>query len=163
MSEIKELSAAILPNIKTIGVALSAATTPESGKPGFTLAADEIEYGVGIHSEPGYRREKLQPSKKIAAEIYGKIKSEFKFRKGESVAVLVNGMGATPLMEQYVFANDVLNLLKEDGIKVARTMVGNYMTSIDMAGISLTLFRLVDPAWLTLLDAPADSIAWKSL
>lgn len=161
LQEIKTLSEKLQPAIKTIGVALSAATTPESGKPGFVLKDDELEYGVGIHSEPGYRREKLKPSKDIALELVTKLSDEFKLKKGDKVVVFVNGMGATPLMEQYVFANDVNKLLAEKGIEVARHIIGNYMTSIDMAGLSLTLFRLDDPKWLDLLNAPADTIAWK--
>ena len=162
LEQIKSLAEKIIPDIKTIGVALSAATTPESGKPGFVLKPDEMEYGVSIHSEPGYRREKLKPSKDIAKELYGKISAEFKLTKGDKVLVLVNGMGATPLMEQYVFANDVHNLIKADGVEIVKSMVGNYMTSIDMAGISLTLFKIEDPKWLEFINAPADTIAWKS-
>ncbi len=162
LEQIKSLAEKIIPDIKTIGVALSAATTPESGKPGFVLKPDEMEYGVGIHSEPGYRREKLKPSKDIAKELYGKISAEFKLVKGDKVVVLVNGMGATPLMEQYVFANDVNDLLKADRVEIVKSMVGNYMTSIDMAGISLTLFKIEDPKWLEFINAPADTIAWKS-
>lgn len=161
LEDIKKLSEKLAPEIKTIGVALSAATTPESGKPGFVLKEDELEYGVGIHSEPGYRREKMKPSKEIATELYGKLSSEFKFKKGDKVVVFVNGMGATPLMEQYVFVNDVNKILADNGITVVKHLVGNYMTSIDMAGLSLTLFRVSDPKWLDLLNAPCDTIAWK--
>lgn len=161
LEDLLETSKELQPEIKTIGVALHAATTPESGKPGFELADDEMEYGVGIHSEPGYRREKLKPSKAIATELVTKIASEFKFNKGDKVVVMVNGMGATPLMEQYVFANDVYGLLAGLGVDVAKSYVGNFMTSIDMAGLSLTLFRIKKPEWLDLLKAPCDTLAWK--
>lgn len=159
LDEIEELAQKILPNIKTIAVALSGATVPEVGKPGFTLADDEIEYGVGIHGEPGYRREKLQPSKALVEELVGKLNDEFKFEKGEKVAVLVNGMGATPLMEQYVFMNDVLNKLDELGLNVEFTKVGNLMTSLEMAGISLTIFKVADDL-VNNLNYATHTIGW---
>lgn len=160
LDEIADLAKRVLPNIKTIAVALSAATVPEAGKPGFTLADDEIEYGVGIHSEPGYRREKIKPSKALAQELLGKLDGEFHLSSDKRYAVLVNGMGATPLMEQYIFSHDVLNLLQAKGIKPAFMKVGNFMTSIDMAGISLTIFELADDKWLDYLNYPVATIAW---
>ncbi|MDR0921897.1 MAG: dihydroxyacetone kinase subunit DhaK [Lactobacillales bacterium] len=160
LDEIEVVANKLVPEIKTIAVALSGATVPEVGKPGFVLEEDEIEFGVGIHGEPGYRREKLRPSKELAQELVGKLKASFDFQKGERYAVLVNGMGATPLMEQYVFVNDVLNLLSEEELEILYTKVGNYMTSIDMAGISLTMLRLVDEEWLTAIEAPVRTIAW---
>ncbi|KRM87617.1 dihydroxyacetone kinase subunit DhaK [Lacticaseibacillus thailandensis] len=160
LDELDALAQKVLPNIKTIAVALSAATVPEVGKPGFELADDEIEYGVGIHSEPGYRREKLQPSKALVAELVGKIDDEQHLTADKQYAVLVNGMGATPLMEQYIFTHDLLNNLGDRGIKPAFTKIGNYMTSIDMAGISLTIFELADPQWLDYLNYPVETIAW---
>lgn len=160
LDELEALAKKVLPNIKTIAVALSGATVPEVGKPGFDLADDEIEYGVGIHGEPGYRKEKLQPSKALVTELLGRLKAEFKYQAGDHFAVLINGMGATPLMEQYVFTHDVLDQLAAEKITVAFTKVGNYMTSLDMAGISLTLFKLTDDAWLKGLQYPVDTIAW---
>ena len=160
LEEIDELAHKVLPNIKTIAVALSAATNPEVGKPGFELKDDEIEYGVGIHSEPGYRREKIKPSKGLVEELVGKLNDEMKLDGSKKYACLVNGMGATPLMEQYIFANDVLNKLNEFNIKPAFMKVGNYMTSIDMAGISLTLFEIKDDKWLDYLNYPVKTIAW---
>lgn len=160
LDELEALAKKVLPNIKTIAVALSGATVPEVGKPGFDLADDEIEYGVGIHGEPGYRKEKLQPSKALVTELLGRLKAEFKYQAGDHFAVLINGMGATPLMEQYVFTHDVLDQLAAEKITVDFTKVGNYMTSLDMAGISLTLFKLADDAWLKGLQYPVDTIAW---
>ena len=159
LDEIADLATAVLPNLKTVAVALSGATVPEVGKPGFVLADDEIEYGVGIHGEPGYRREKLQPSKKLANELIEKLRSEFRFRKGDAVAVLVNGMGATPLMEQYVFMNDVLDQLAEEGLRVRFSKVGNLMTSLDMAGVSLTILKIKDD-WVDKLNYATHTIAW---
>ena len=160
LAEIKQLSAKIIPNIKIIGVAFSGATVPEVGKPGFVLAEDEIEYGVGIHGEPGYRREKLQSSKFLAQELISKLKAAFPFQKNEQYAVLINGLGATPLMEQYVFANDVLHQLETENLNVVFTKVGNYMTAIDMAGVSLTLMKIVDNNWLEKLNYSVTTLAW---
>lgn len=160
LDEIEQLAQQVLPHINTIAVALSAATVPEVGKPGFELADNEIEYGVGIHSEPGYRREKIKPSKELVAELLGKIDASLHLDAQKDYAVLVNGMGATPLMEQYIFSNDLLAQLADKGIKPAFMKVGNYMTSIDMAGISLTIMEVADKKWLDYLDYPVATIAW---
>ncbi|WHA09716.1 dihydroxyacetone kinase subunit DhaK [Enterococcus montenegrensis] len=159
LSELKTLGEKVVAEIKTIGVALAAATVPEVGKPGFTLAEDEIEFGVGIHGEPGYRREKMQTSKEMAKELVGKILAQYE-QKPVEVGVLVNGMGATPLMEQFVFMNDVLNELNSQGIAVTFHKVGNYMTSIDMEGLSLTLINLSEKTWLSALNSQVDTISW---
>lgn len=161
LDEIETLANEVVKNIKTIGVALSAATNPEVGKPGFELKSDEIEYGVGIHSEPGYRREKIKPSKELVDELVGKLNDEMHLDKNKKYAVLVNGMGATPLMEQYVFSHDLLNKLDEFGIKPDFMRVGNYLTSIDMAGLSLTIFEIKDDKWLNYLNYPVKTIAWN--
>ncbi|MDU5335075.1 dihydroxyacetone kinase subunit DhaK [Enterococcus sp.] len=159
LTELKELGDRVVAATKTIGVALKAATVPEVGKPGFTLAEDEIEFGVGIHGEPGYRREKLQPSKALAQELVGKLITAYD-QKPKEIGVLVNGMGGTPLMEQFVFINDVLNLLLEENIHVSFHKVGNYMTSIDMQGLSLTFIELSDSNWQKALDAEVNTISW---
>lgn len=159
LSEIKVLADKVVANVKTIGVALSGATVPEVGKPGFVLAEDEMEYGVGIHGEPGYRKEKLQTSLALATELVGKLKEAFDFKAGDKYGLLVNGLGATPLMEQFVFTNDVATLLNAEQLVVDFKKVGNYMTAIDMAGLSLTLIKLEDN-WLELLNAPVETIAW---
>ena len=160
LAEIKDLADKIVPNIHTIGLALSGATVPEVGKPGFVLAEDEIEYGIGIHGEPGYRKESMQPSRQFAEELTGKLLEAFEAKAGERYALLINGMGATPLMEQYVFANDVASILGDAGLDVAFKKLGNYMTSIDMAGLSLTLMKIEDDAWLEALESPVKTIAW---
>mgnify|MGYP002743503956 FL=1 len=160
LPEIKDLADKIVPNIHTIGLALSGATVPEVGKPGFVLAEDEIEYGIGIHGEPGYRKESMQPSRQLAEELTGKLLEAFEAKEGERYALLINGMGATPLMEQYVFANDVASILGDAGLDVAYKKLGNYMTSIDMAGLSLTLMKIEDEAWLKALESPVKTIAW---
>ena len=160
LAEIKDLADKIVPNIHTIGLALSGATVPEVGKPGFVLAEDEIEYGIGIHGEPGYRKESMQPSRQLAEELTGKLLEAFEAKAGERYALLINGMGATPLMEQYVFANDVASILGDAGLDVAYKKLGNYMTSIDMAGLSLTLMKIENDAWLEALESPVKTIAW---
>ncbi|WP_295494837.1 dihydroxyacetone kinase subunit DhaK [uncultured Streptococcus sp.] len=160
LTDIKALADKIVPNIHTIGLALSGATVPEVGKPGFVLAEDEIEYGIGIHGEPGYRKESMQPSRQLAEELTGKLLEAFDAKSGDRYALLINGMGATPLMEQYVFANDVASLLGDAGLEVAYRKLGNYMTSIDMAGLSLTLMKIEDDAWLEALESPVKTIAW---
>ena len=160
LAEIKDLADKIVPNIHTIGLALSGATVPEVGKPGFVLAEDEIEYGIGIHGEPGYRKESMQPSRQLAEELTGKLLEAFEAKAGERYTLLINGMGATPLMEQYVFANDVASILADAGLDVVYRKLGNYMTSIDMAGLSLTLMKIEDNAWLEALESPVKTIAW---
>ena len=159
LSEVKAAADKLVPNIKTIGVALTGATVPAVGKPGFVLADDEIEYGVGIHGEPGYRKEKLQTSKDLAKELVEKLKGEFKWSKGDAYGVLVNGLGSTPLMEEFVFMNDVKDLLEADEIKVEFKKVGDVMTAIDMAGLSLTMIKLEDN-WKEQLNHPVTTIAW---
>lgn len=159
VKELETYGNELVKQIKTIGIALSGATVPEVGKPGFVLAEDEMEYGVGIHGEPGYRREKLKASKEMAKEIVGKLKEEFNWQAGDEYGVLVNGMGATPLMEQYVFYNDVEELLRADGINITFSKVGNYMTSLDMAGLSLTLIK-TDEKIVAALNEPVDVIGW---
>ncbi|HEO5680300.1 TPA: dihydroxyacetone kinase subunit DhaK [Streptococcus agalactiae] len=160
LQEIKAIADELVPNIHTVGLALSGATVPELGKPGFVLAEDEIEFGIGIHGEPGYRKEKMQPSKALATELVDKLIESFDAKSGEKYGVLINGMGATPLMEQYVFANDVAKLLEDKGIEVNYKKLGNYMTSIDMAGLSLTLIKLENQEWLEALNSDVTTIAW---
>lgn len=156
---LKQLGDEVVKKIKTIGLALHAATVPEVGKPGFELAEDELEYGVGIHGEAGYRREKLQPSKDLAQELVTKILSDYD-KQPQKVGVLVNGMGGTPLMEQFIFMNDVLNLLKEQNVEVTFHKVGNYMTSLDMEGVSLTLIDLEDETIKEALESDVTTISW---
>lgn len=160
LAEMKNLADKLVLEIKTIGLALSGATVPEVGKPGFVLEDDEFEYGVGIHGEPGYKKEKMQSSAQLASELVEKLSEGFRLKAGERYGLLINGLGSTPLMEQYVFANDVAKLLHEKGVEMAFKKIGNYMTSIDMAGLSLTLIRLADDEWLDALNAPVTTPAW---
>ena len=159
LEDLASLGQQVVDHLSSIGLALSGATVPESGKQGFNLADDEIEFGVGIHGEPGYKREKLQPSRAMAQEMLEKLKAYNNWQAGDRYAILVNGMGATPLMEQYIFLNDVMGLLADEDLDIAFTKVGNLMTSIDMAGISLTFLKLEDD-WLDLLQADVDVEGW---
>lgn len=159
--ELENLGKKVVSNTKTIGVALSGATVPEVGKPGFVLGDDEIEFGVGIHGEPGYKKEKMKMSVEIADEMVQKLKDAFSWSEQEKYAVLVNGLGGTPLMEQYVFMNDVLNALDKEKLDVVFTKVGNYMTAIEMCGVSLTLLKIESDEWLENLNDEANTISWK--
>ncbi len=160
LADIKALADELVLNIKTIGLALSGATVPEVGKPGFVLEDDEFEYGVGIHGEPGYKKEKLQSSSVLAQELVTKLADSFDMSAGQHYGVLVNGLGATPLMEQYVFANDVAKLLAEKDVTVSFKKIGDYMTSIDMAGLTLTLIKLDKDEWTEALQSDVITPAW---
>jgi dihydroxyacetone kinase-like protein len=137
----------------SFAVALTACTTPAAGKPGFDLPDDEMEVGVGIHGEPGRRREKLRPAKEIAATVVGTILAAKPPAAGDRVIVLVNGLGGTPLIELYLLYGEIAARLAEAEVQVARTLVGNYVTSLDMAGMSVTVCR-ADDEILRLWDAP---------
>lgn len=160
IEEIKELAENLIPNMKTVGLALTGVTTPGSSKPSFALADDEIEYGVGIHGEPGYRREKLQTSKNLVDELLTKLLEEFEANSNNRFAIIVNGLGGTPLMEQYVFANDIHKQMKDNKLEIEFSKVGNLMTSLEMQGLSLTLLRLEDDFYLEALKATVDTINW---
>lgn len=160
LQELAEEGKEVVHQLKTIGVALSGATVPEVGKPGFTLAENELEFGVGIHGEPGYKREAMKSSKEIAEELVNKLKAAFDWQPGERFALMVNGLGGTPLMEQYVFVNDVLERLDQEGVVVPFSKVGNYMTSLEMNGVSLTLLKLVKDEWQQALERPVDVFNW---
>lgn len=160
LNDLKAIAEKVNDNLKSIGLALTAATVPEVGKPGFDIADDEFEYGIGIHGEPGYRREKIKPAKEMAAELIGRLKEEFNWTTGDRFAVLVNGMGGTPLMELYLFWNDIQGQLGDEGLEVDFVKVGDLMTSLEMQGASLTLLKLEDPDWVNALQAPVNTAAW---
>ena len=159
LPEVKAVAEKVIANVRSMGMAIEPCTVPAAGKPGFELADDEMEIGIGIHGEPGTHREKLRPANEIAKMLVDQILADLDY-KGHEVVVLINGMGGTPLMELYIVNNFVQDYLKEQGISVYDTMVGNYMTSIEMAGFSITLLRL-DDEMKALYDAPADTLAWK--
>ena len=160
LEEVQRVAQKVIDNVRTMGAAISPCTVPAAGKPGFELAEDEMEVGIGIHGEPGTHREKMVTANEIVDHLLDKILADIDYT-GHEVAVLVNGSGATPLMELYIINNHVADVLAAKGIKVYKTLVGNYMTSIEMAGFSLSLLRL-DDEMKALLDAPADTPAYKA-
>jgi len=147
----------------SFAVALTACTTPAAGKPGFDLPEDEMEVGVGIHGEPGRRREKLASAKEIVRLAVDAIGSAKPLDAGDRAIVIVNGLGGTPLLELYLLFGEVAAALKEAGVEIARNLVGSYVTSLDMAGMSVTVCR-ADDEILRLWDAPVRTAAlrWQS-
>lgn len=145
---------------RSFAVALTACTTPAAGKPGFDLPEDEMEVGVGIHGEPGRAREKLGTAREIASLALEAILADQPLEPGDETIVLVNGLGGTPLLELYVVFNEVAEALGGKGVRIARSLVGNYVTSLDMAGVSLTVCR-ADAAMLALWDAPVNTPALR--
>ncbi|MBO8190151.1 dihydroxyacetone kinase subunit DhaK [Streptomyces oryzae] len=145
---------------RSFAVALSACTTPEAGRPGFELGADEIEIGVGIHGEPGRRRETIRSARDTVAVCLDAILADQPLAAGEETIVMVNGLGATPLLELYVVFNEVVAALAAQNVTIARNLVGNYVTSLDMAGVSITVCR-ADAEMLALWDAPVNTPALR--
>ena len=159
LEEVKAVAEKAKANVRTMGVAINPSTVPAAGKPGFILADDEMEVGIGIHGEPGVRKEKLRTANETVDMLLDKILSDMDFAASE-VALMVNGSGGTPLMELYLINNHANDVLTSKGIRIYKTLVGNYMTSIEQEGFSLTLFKL-DDQLKKLLDAPADTVAYK--
>ena len=160
LAEVKRVANKAIENVRSMGMAMSACTLPAVGKAGFNLADDEMEIGMGIHGEPGIERTKIKTAKEIAEILLDKILSDYNYRDSE-VALLVNGLGATPLMELYILNGEIRKALEEKGIKVYKTLVGNYTTALDMTGCSISLLKL-DEELKELLDAPVDTVAWKN-
>ncbi len=159
LADVKAVAEKVIANVRSMGMAVDACTVPAAGKPSFDLAEDEIEIGIGIHGEPGVNREKISSVNEISDKLLGKILAEGIYNAGDEVAVMVNGMGGTPLMELFVANKHIAEVLADKGIKVYKTLVGNYMTSLDMEGFSITLLKL-DADLKPLLDAPADTPAF---
>ena len=159
LAEVKAAAEKAVRNIRTMGVAMTPCILPAVGKPGFQIADDEIEIGMGIHGEQGVETTKIKSAKEIAEILVGRILDDYDY-SGSEVAVLVNGLGGTPLMELYILNMEVQKILEEKGIKAYSTFVGNYCTSIDMTGASVTLMKL-DDELKELLDAPCDTPALK--
>lgn len=155
LQQVKSFAEKTIANVRSIGFALTSCTVPAKGTPTFTLQEDELEFGVGIHGEPGIAREKFQSADDLAKKMIQKIISDLPFRAGDEVALMINGLGGTPLQELYILNNSVSKLLEENEINIYKTYVGNYMTSIDMAGASVTLLKL-DMELKELLDYPVD-------
>jgi dihydroxyacetone kinase-like protein len=141
---------------RSMGMALTSCTVPAAGKATFDLPDDEMEVGIGIHGEPGRRRVPLAPASEIAEMLLDPILGDLEFSGGDGVIAFVNGMGATPLIELYLMYNEVAKVLSKNGVTVARSLVGPYITSLDMAGCSVTLLK-VDDELLRLWDAPVNT------
>ena len=160
LEAVQAVAQKVVDNVRTMGMAIKPCTVPAAGKPGFELSDDEMEVGIGIHGEPGTHRESLKKADEIVDMLLEKILADIDYADSE-VAVLINGAGGTPLMELFIVNNHVSDVLAAKGIKVYKTFVGNYMTSIEMDGFSISLLRL-DDEMKKLLDAKADTPAFKA-
>lgn len=159
LSEVKRVAKKVIANVRSIGIALSPCTVPVAGKPGFTLAENEMEMGVGIHGEPGATREIIKPADEIVTRLLDKILADMPLTAGSQVAVMINGLGSIPLMELHIINRKVAGLLAQQEIDTVKTYVGNYMTSLDTAGFSISLLKL-DPEMKKLLLAAVDTPAF---
>ena len=145
---------------RSIGVALSPCTVPQAGKPTFEIADDEIEMGMGIHGEPGIWRGKLRTADEIATEMMERLLADMPLSGGDKVSVMVNSLGATPPEELYILYNKVKEALEASGASIVMPLVGRYATSMEMAGVSFTIFKL-DDELESLLKAPCDCAFWR--
>jgi phosphoenolpyruvate---glycerone phosphotransferase subunit DhaK len=156
LSEVAELGRRVNASGRSMGMALSPCITPGSGEPSFELGEDEVEIGIGIHGEPGRFREKIGPASQVAERLMTPILEDLPFASGDRVLAFVNGMGGTPLIELYVLYAEVARLAGEHGLRIERNLIGNYITSLEMQGCSITLLRL-DDEMLRYWDAPVDT------
>jgi dihydroxyacetone kinase-like protein len=147
-------------NVRSMGMALTSCTVPAAGKPTFEIGDDEMEIGVGIHGEPGRERRKLATADEITEALAVPIIDDLPFKQGDQVLAFVNGLGGTPLIELYVVYRKLAAILDGRGITIARNLVGSYITSLDMAGCSITLLRL-DDELIRLWDAPVHTAALR--
>jgi dihydroxyacetone kinase-like protein len=153
LEQVADVARAVNANGRSMGVALTSCTVPAAGKPTFEIGENEMELGVGIHGEPGRSRVPLASAREIAEMIMEPILADLPFSRGDNVIAFVNGLGGTPLIELYVMYNEVHKILAQHGITAARSLVGPYITSLDMAGTSVTLLK-ADDDMLSLWDAP---------
>ncbi|MBQ9634072.1 MAG: dihydroxyacetone kinase subunit DhaK [Schwartzia sp.] len=161
LADVKAVAQKVCDNVRSMSMAITPCTVPAAGKPGFEIGEDEMEIGIGIHGEPGVSREKMQTADEIVDRMLEKILGDLDF-SGQEVAVMINGCGATPLMELFVVNNHVADVLKDKGVKVYKTFVGEFMTSLEMEGFSISLLKL-DDELKKLLDAKADTPAFKAV
>ena len=155
LEAVKEIAERVNANCRSMGFALTSCTTPARGVPTFDIGADEMELGVGLHGEPGRRREKIVPADKVIDILTENVVDDLPFKSGDEVAVMVNGLGGTPIMELYVAFRRVAEYLKQRDIRIAKTYIGEYCTSLDMAGCSVSLLKL-DSEMKSLLEYPVD-------
>lgn len=158
--ELKALGDAVNKATASMGVALSSCTVPAAGKPTFQIGSDEMEMGVGIHGEPGRRRVKMTSADEIATELTVAILKDLTLQRGQEAILLVNGFGGTPTLELYVMVNAALKVLRGAGVKVVRHLTGSYVTSLEMAGCSITVTS-VDADMLALWDEPVHTAALR--
>lgn len=161
LEEVKNAAEKVIANVRSMGMSLAPCTVPAVGKPGFEIADDEMELGMGIHGEQGIERTKIVTANELAETLVSKVVEDLPFTSGDSVAVLINGLGATPLMELYILNRKVSELLKNKGIQTEYIFVGEYMTSLEMAGCSVSLLKL-DEEMKSLISAPAHTVAWRN-
>ncbi|HTP14713.1 MAG TPA: dihydroxyacetone kinase subunit DhaK [Streptosporangiaceae bacterium] len=160
LATVTAVSQRVVASVRSMGVALTACTVPHSGEPSFVLPDDEIEMGIGIHGEPGRRRVALQPADEIVAGLLGAVVEDLPFQRGDRTLLMVNGMGGTPQIELYLAFGIAARLLADRGIEVSRSLVGNYITSLEMQGMSVTLLKL-DDEMTQLWDAPVHTAALR--
>ncbi|WP_018591136.1 dihydroxyacetone kinase subunit DhaK [Terrisporobacter glycolicus] len=160
LEEVKTVAQKAADNVRSLGFGLTSCTVPAKGTPTFEIAKDEMEFGVGIHGEPGIKREKITTADKLASRIVDALSNDMKLNENDEIALLINGFGGTPLQELYLFNNSVTGELSKKNIKINRTFVGNYMTSIDMAGASVSIMKL-DEELKELLSCESDTPAFK--
>jgi dihydroxyacetone kinase-like protein len=153
LAEVASLGRRVAAEGRSMGIALSACTVPHAGKPSFELGPDQMEVGIGIHGEPGRRTDKLVPADRITEILMEPILADLPFRAGDDVLLFVNGLGGTPLLELYVVYRKAHAIAAEHGLRVARSLVGPYITSLEMAGVSITLLKL-DEEMIRCWDAP---------
>jgi dihydroxyacetone kinase-like protein len=156
LGDIADLATRVNDQGRSMGMALTSCTVPSAGKPTFDLSDDEMEVGIGIHGEPGRQRLPLASAKEVASMLVDPIVGDLPYGQGDSVIAFDNGMGGTPLIELYIMYNEVAALLDKAGITVARSLVGSYITSLEMAGCSVTLLK-VDDDLVSLWDAPVNT------
>jgi len=163
LAEVAELGRRVNANGRSMGMALTPCITPSSGEPSFELADDEVEIGIGIHGEPGRFREKIGPASQIAERLMTPIVEDLPFSSGDRVLAFMNGMGGTPLIELYVMYGEVARLAQEHGLTIERNLIGNYITSLEMQGCSITLLKL-DDEMVRYWDAPVNTpgLRWKA-
>jgi phosphoenolpyruvate---glycerone phosphotransferase subunit DhaK len=160
LAEIADVAKLVNANGRSMGMALTSCTVPAVGKPTFELGEDEMEIGIGIHGEPGRRRLPLATASGIAEMLVEPVVADLPYASGDAVIAFVNGMGGTPLIELYVMYNEVARILGGHGVQIARSLVGPYITSLEMAGCSVTLVKVTDDL-LALWDAPVRTPALR--
>lgn len=160
LKEVEDVANKVIANIRSMGTALTTCTIPGSDTVGYKIGENEVEVGIGIHGEPGTHRISMIAANEMAELLLEHILSDMQLKIGDKVAVMVNGLGGTPLMELYILNKMISKILNKIGIDICKTYVGEYMTAIDMAGFSITLLKL-DEQLTALLNDPANTTNWR--